>query len=257
MQQSPDHGTDYCLPSLTKATQSFTAAMAPRRKTETDERRARERRAEAAKKPATKPARKTAAKAKETDPPKKPGASRKALDAAQQTNVLKTQREAEAIKRTKQGVKLDVILTKFREGRPLSRNPTIEESRVAFNWQRSLSSLISLLKQDAAGLDEGGESGLFQLAIVVLDQGVTELKRLSTEASEENLEESPVAELRRAVEFVEGRTKKPKKAKTRMQEIDEVFEQAAAERKKTLRTSTRKGSLETEKRVRKRKRSYP
>lgn len=199
---------------------------------------------------------------------KKPGGKRNSFSDDQMQKHLKHHDEAEIRKWTKQGSRLNTILKKFREHRPIEREITIEQSRVAFNWQRSLGSLISLLKKDVQGLGEHEDGGLFNLALVVLDQGVQELDRLTEKAlfeyKNEVLKCGKWDEHKTTDDDYLEATQKSKKAKTKLQEVDETFTEAAEERKRTLR-SNRPGSVDrklAEKRgketgrVRKRKSSW-
>lgn len=215
--------------------------MPPRRKSEAEAKREKDRRA----KVADESRKKSAAKKEAAE---KPGDKRKSFSDDQMQKHLKHHDEAEIRNSTKQGSRLNTILKKFREHRPIEREITIEQSRVAFNWQRSLDSLISLLKNDAQGLGEHEDGGLFHLALVVLDQGVQELDRLTEKAlfeyKNEVLKRGKWEEHKTTDDdYLEEVSKKPKKAKTKLEEVDETFREAAEERKRTLR-SGRAGSVD-------------
>lgn len=208
---------------------------------EAEAKREKARRAEVAKE-----SRKKAAEKREAA--KNPGGKRKSFSDDQMQKHLQHHDESEIRLRTKQGTRLNTILKKFREHRPIEREITIEQSCVAFNWQRSLGSLISLLKNDAQCLGEHEDGGLFHLALVVLDQGVQELDRLTEKAlfeyKNEVLKRGKWEEHKTTDDdYLEEVSKKPKKAKTKLEEVDETFREAAEERKRTLR-SGRAGSVD-------------
>lgn len=108
--------------------------MSPKRKTEAQARREKQTRAQVAKKPT----KRVIERAEAAEAAKKPGGKRKAFDNDQMQKHLQHHDEAEILLWTQQGNRLNTILKKFREHRPITREITIEQSRVAFNWQRSL-----------------------------------------------------------------------------------------------------------------------